>query len=1105
MALGLTLVHFLWQAVAVAGVLAILLAASARRPASTRYGLSLAALGLMLALPIGTGIRVYTHLPSPQYSHTAAVGADHPPTTVASTGEIVGVGLADGSGSYPAIALTETVQAPGLSRDHPGIQRWILPALPWLVLFWFAGVLALSVRLMGGWAHSQRLTRIGTQSTSAGIRAVFDRLASKLRVCHTVRIVESVIVQVPAVVGWLRPVVLLPVSAAAGLTPQQLEALLAHELAHIRRSDYLVNLLQTVVETLLFYHPAVWWVSKRIREEREHCCDDLAVAVTGNVRAYAGALAELEYLRAPAAQLVAAARGGPLLRRVQRLLEPSADDARLLPRWMAGAVAVTAALLIGAGAQLSGVGAPEEENSATPKMHAAPSEGDSFEEPYVEAMETATMGSTETDSPSGQVTSADTVIVHSGEGTLSERWDWALDIARGEDFAAYWIGYAVGYNPSLEGWIRVKQSRTHVGGGTYMSGRFMGNLRGFSLPGVDLGTLVGNRPANHTALFFGFDPDGRGRSRLAQVYVSSFGLPVDLDGLPLVWLADAEDSESIGLVRGLYDEAEAIRTKDMLVSAVGIHGDSRAVVPVLIGWLEGNEPDDVRDDAADWLGYHPTQESLYALARATRGDRDRDVREEAAEAIGHLDLPAATDTLISLAQTLRDREVRSEAVESLGEKDDVRAVRALAGIARNDESREVQQEAVETLGEAPRGSGLSFVEDIARSHPSAGVRSEAIETLGEALDAERAVTVLAEFARNDSHSEVQREAVETLGEVEHERVAEILLDIAQNHASADVQEEAIETLAEVSRSPETAQMLMQVAESHARVDVQREAVETLGELLGDEATEALARIARTHPRAGVREEAIETYMESAGRDGALELLSDVAREDGSIDVQREAVEAIGQLRSNAAVAELADLARSHPRSDVRQEAVETLGEARSEVAVPALIELAERHPDGGVQQEAIETLLEVAPQATALDVLSRIVFGGTRVDVQREAVETLGKIRDRRALAVIAEVARTHPRSDVRDEALETYAESAPADSAVTLLVEMAENDPSTDVQQEAVEALSELETDAAIDAIIEIAGSHPSRRIRVEAIECLAESRHPRAEAAIRRLTGRP
>src|SRR4029077_10699398 len=102
------------------------------------------------------------------------------------------------------------------------------------------------------------------------------------------------LVDVPTVVGWLRPAILLPIAALAALSPAQVEAILAHERAHIRRHDCAMNVLQTIAETLLFYHPAVWWLSKRIRVEREHCCDDVAIAVCGDPVGYAQALAELE-------------------------------------------------------------------------------------------------------------------------------------------------------------------------------------------------------------------------------------------------------------------------------------------------------------------------------------------------------------------------------------------------------------------------------------------------------------------------------------------------------------------------------------------------------------------------------------------------------------------------------------------------------------------------------------------------------------------------------------------------------------------------------------------------------------------------------------------
>jgi hypothetical protein len=173
------------------------------------------------------------------------------------------------------------------------------------------------------------------------------RLARRLHISRAITLLESTLVEVPTVIGWLKPVVLLPASALGALSPSQLEAILAHELAHIRRHDYLVNLLQTLVETLLFYHPAVWWLSRRIRIERENCCDDLAVSLCGDPVAYANALADLESLRSettPTHHIALAATGGSLLHRVRRLLRAPSPHSGRGPAWLAGSAAL---LLIG--------------------------------------------------------------------------------------------------------------------------------------------------------------------------------------------------------------------------------------------------------------------------------------------------------------------------------------------------------------------------------------------------------------------------------------------------------------------------------------------------------------------------------------------------------------------------------------------------------------------------------------------------------------------------------------------------------------------------------------------------------------------------------------
>jgi beta-lactamase regulating signal transducer with metallopeptidase domain len=251
--------------------------------------------------------------------------------------------------SSSAASESSLTAAPGSFKDRAGERFTLL--LPWLVAAWFAGVILLSIRFVGGLIVAERLKRYEASPLLEQWQKKLSTLAKQLRVSVPVRLCESVLVQVPTVIGWMRPVILVPATALTGLSPEQLEALLAHELAHIRRYDYLVNLMQTAVETLLFYHPAVWWVSGQIRQEREHCCDDLAVAACGSVLVYARALAELEQLRSVAPQLAVAANGGSLLERIQRLVGSPARRPHRLESGLAGVIALATILSLLAGAQ----------------------------------------------------------------------------------------------------------------------------------------------------------------------------------------------------------------------------------------------------------------------------------------------------------------------------------------------------------------------------------------------------------------------------------------------------------------------------------------------------------------------------------------------------------------------------------------------------------------------------------------------------------------------------------------------------------------------------------------------------------------------------------
>ena len=301
-AIGWALTQFVWQGAVVGAATAALLAMLSRRDARTRYGIACLGLLIMVVLPV---VDLMDQNPADREA-----SANSRPQLATPAPAVYNLT------SEPSVAET---QSPLSLIENRWSQADMEALFPVAVLVWLVGVLTVSLRMFGGWILVRRLRGSGTPASVERLRSV-EALAQRLGIARPIRAMESALVSVPAVIGWLRPVLLLPASALAGLSPEQLEAIIAHELAHVRRHDYLINMLQTAAETLLFYHPAVWWVSERIRIEREHCCDDIAVAVCGDADTYVGALATLEEGRTHGA-LAMAANGGSLLARVRRLLD----------------------------------------------------------------------------------------------------------------------------------------------------------------------------------------------------------------------------------------------------------------------------------------------------------------------------------------------------------------------------------------------------------------------------------------------------------------------------------------------------------------------------------------------------------------------------------------------------------------------------------------------------------------------------------------------------------------------------------------------------------------------------------------------------------------
>jgi len=296
--LGWTLVHFLWQGALIGCATA--LAMTVLRNAGPRSRYLAACCGMLLCL--------------------AWPGLD------------LALRLAGSNGSGgDAMVLFATRLVAGSPIDE-GWGVLLAEQLSWVVGTWAVCALAMALRMVLGLLW---IGRAGAhERIDSAWQARIERMAAGFGIDRAVRLRVVQDLSSPITAGWWRPVVLVPAALVSGMPAHLLEALLAHELAHIKRHDYLVNLGQNLVETLFFYHPAVWWISRRIRVERERIADDFAARILGEPRRLALALSELEKLQFSTHHLAQAANGGDLMSRIKRLIRPDSDKLQAL-NWKA--------------------------------------------------------------------------------------------------------------------------------------------------------------------------------------------------------------------------------------------------------------------------------------------------------------------------------------------------------------------------------------------------------------------------------------------------------------------------------------------------------------------------------------------------------------------------------------------------------------------------------------------------------------------------------------------------------------------------------------------------------------------------------------------------
>ena len=315
-ALGWTLVHFCWQAAVIALLYRVIdFALLSKTQSNVRYGVTLLALLSMFAISVATF--GYENL---QASRDAIPSkASVPDVAHEILGRLSSLSIAD---------LSFAKQ----SNQRPDLSAYLARLLPWLDAAWLSGVLALSLRTIGGWWLIQQLRRTGLAQVPDSVRISLAGLSQRMGIKRPIDLRVSGRISGPLAIGVFRSLILLPTSTLTALSPEQLEVVLAHELAHIRRADYLWNMVQTMIETLFFFHPAVWWVSNNLRQQRELCCDDVALACCSDPLVYATALLCLEEQRGQRLHLAMALDGHQtttsLRTRIVRILGESPQGRR---------------------------------------------------------------------------------------------------------------------------------------------------------------------------------------------------------------------------------------------------------------------------------------------------------------------------------------------------------------------------------------------------------------------------------------------------------------------------------------------------------------------------------------------------------------------------------------------------------------------------------------------------------------------------------------------------------------------------------------------------------------------------------------------------------
>lgn len=340
-AIGWTILHSIWQGALIVVIAALVLSFFKNPSSKLKYNIYTSTLFAILASSLATFAYLHHTAETPKIEWSVPVEVQNDKNDIV---ELVFLDNINSTASETQEAETSVSaffsQASSLADEYMGL----------IVVLWILGCLFFSIRFIGGFLYIQQLKKHSIYPVETYWKQKLELIQKRVGIQKSVRLLESAKVKAPMVIGHFKPIILFPIGALSGLNPSQVEAILAHELAHIHRNDYLVNILQSLAEIVLFYHPAAWWLSHKMEAAREHCCDDLAINLCGDRLVYAKALTEIESIRlqeqTPYLAAAFAGKGGEanLMERIQRLFSPSENKFSFLDGWVASFMLLIALL-----------------------------------------------------------------------------------------------------------------------------------------------------------------------------------------------------------------------------------------------------------------------------------------------------------------------------------------------------------------------------------------------------------------------------------------------------------------------------------------------------------------------------------------------------------------------------------------------------------------------------------------------------------------------------------------------------------------------------------------------------------------------------------------